>query len=106
MASSPEILLAAKDEVSLVCQKQDVGEKSLSPSQPTLSAVSASRDDDVGLPDSSEEMPLQRWNESKTNMFRYFATLYSFTVMGMNDAAIGVCSFAPAPMFLAPRGSH
>ena len=33
---------------------------------------------------------LQKWNESKTTMFRFFFTLYSFIIMGMNDGAFGV----------------
>ncbi|CAK7238956.1 MAG: hypothetical protein STHCBS139747_000377 [Sporothrix thermara] len=32
---------------------------------------------------------LQKWNESKTTMFRFFFTLYSFIIMGMNDGAFG-----------------
>ncbi|OAA59676.1 tRNA wybutosine-synthesizing protein [Niveomyces insectorum RCEF 264] len=35
------------------------------------------------------EAPLQRWNESRTNVFRFFVTLFSFVIMGMNDAAVG-----------------
>jgi hypothetical protein len=33
---------------------------------------------------------LERWNEPRINKYRYLATLYSFIIMGMNDAAIGV----------------
>ncbi|KIH95007.1 hypothetical protein SPBR_03669 [Sporothrix brasiliensis 5110] len=33
--------------------------------------------------------PLQRWNESRTTILRYCFTLYAFTVMGMNDGAVG-----------------
>lgn len=32
---------------------------------------------------------LQKWNEPRTNMIRFFSTLYSFILMGMNDGAIG-----------------
>lgn len=31
----------------------------------------------------------QRWNESPTNMFRYFSTIYNFILLGMSDAVIG-----------------
>ncbi|KAL1913722.1 hypothetical protein Sste5344_000686 [Sporothrix stenoceras] len=44
-------------------------------------------------PDSPASPPpeqRQRWNESKTTMFRFFLTLYSFTIMGMNDGAVGI----------------
>ncbi|KAF3800504.1 hypothetical protein GCG54_00003402, partial [Colletotrichum gloeosporioides] len=35
------------------------------------------------------ESPLERWNGTRTNAFRFCVTLLSFTIMGMNDAAIG-----------------
>lgn len=33
--------------------------------------------------------PLERWNHPRTNMFRTIACFWGFTIMGMNDAAIG-----------------
>lgn len=33
---------------------------------------------------------LEMWNHPKINIYRYFATLYCFIVMGMGDAAYGV----------------
>lgn len=33
---------------------------------------------------------LEKWNDPKINTYRYFATLFSFTIMGMNDGAYGV----------------
>lgn len=36
------------------------------------------------------EPELEKWNGTRTNAFRYVATLYSFIVMGMNDGAVGV----------------
>jgi hypothetical protein len=33
---------------------------------------------------------LEIWNRPRINMWRYFATLYTFIIMGMNDAAYGV----------------
>jgi len=32
---------------------------------------------------------LEKWNSTKTNVYRYFATLYSFIILGMSDAAYG-----------------
>lgn len=32
---------------------------------------------------------LERWNSSRTNMSRFFSTLFSFIVLGANDAAFG-----------------
>lgn len=39
---------------------------------------------------SSSSPALERWNEPQINMYRYFTALYSFIIMGMNDAATGV----------------
>lgn len=33
---------------------------------------------------------LERWNKPRINLYRYLAALYSFIIMGMNDAAYGV----------------
>ncbi|TVY16730.1 hypothetical protein LARI1_G004638 [Lachnellula arida] len=33
---------------------------------------------------------LEKWNRPRINIYRYLATLYSFVIMGMNDAAYGV----------------
>lgn len=33
---------------------------------------------------------LEIWNKPVINMYRYLATLYTFIIMGMNDAAYGV----------------
>ncbi|TVY47342.1 Bypass of stop codon protein [Lachnellula occidentalis] len=32
---------------------------------------------------------LEQWNRPRINIYRYLATLYSFVIMGMNDAAYG-----------------
>lgn len=44
----------------------------------------------AALPAAPRPEPLTRWNENKTTTFRFFITLYSFIIMGMNDGAIGV----------------
>lgn len=49
----------------------------------------AKEHDDVLTSDPDPDR-LERWNSSGTNIFRYFASLFSFIVMGMNDAAYGV----------------
>jgi fucose permease len=42
------------------------------------------------LPAPSTAVPvLQRWNNPRINMFRVFATFYSFIILGFNDAAYG-----------------
>jgi hypothetical protein len=33
---------------------------------------------------------IERWNNPKFNIYRTFATLFAFTIMGANDAAYGV----------------
>ncbi|KAK1832690.1 major facilitator superfamily domain-containing protein [Podospora conica] len=40
-------------------------------------------------PSPPAELKQQRWNESPTNMFRYFSTIYNFILLGMSDAVIG-----------------
>lgn len=54
--------------------------------------------------DSPDSSTLERWNESRINVYRYFATLYCFMLMGMNDAATGVSiphkTYRPPNMFL------
>jgi hypothetical protein len=43
-----------------------------------------------GLKSPVTEIELEIWNKPRINMWRYFATLYTFVIMGMNDAAYGV----------------
>jgi hypothetical protein len=47
--------------------------------------------DDVEVPVDAVEA-LQKWNEPRINMWRVFATYFSFFVFGMNDGAYGVSS--------------
>jgi hypothetical protein len=56
----------------------------------TVRSATENSMDQVDVSPSSPSPSLERWNESRTNMYRYFAALYSFIVMGMNDAASGV----------------
>lgn len=53
--------------------------------------VGFSKDVNSALPPPNNTVPaLQRWNHPKTNMWRVFATFYSFIILGANDAAYGV----------------
>jgi hypothetical protein len=53
-------------------------------------------------PQSAPHKELQRWNESKVNIFRFFATLFSFTLIGMTDAVVGVrCPPFPLRKYLS-----
>ncbi|TVY32747.1 Bypass of stop codon protein, partial [Lachnellula subtilissima] len=36
---------------------------------------------------------LEQWNKPRIDIYRYLATLYSFVIMGMNDAAYGLETF-------------
>jgi hypothetical protein len=36
---------------------------------------------------------LEQWNKTKVDVYRFLAALYSFIIMGMNDAAYGVRSW-------------
>jgi hypothetical protein len=53
----------------------------------------------------TETSALEIWNEPRINMYRYLATLFTFIVMGMNDAAYGVSpnfySWADAPTHIS-----
>ena len=42
----------------------------------------------------AETPELEVWNKPRINQYRYFATLITFIVMGMNDAAYGVSYFS------------
>lgn len=47
--------------------------------------------DGPGLPPPSTAVnSLQKWNSPRINMWRVFATFYSFIMLGLNDAAYGV----------------
>jgi len=37
----------------------------------------------------------ERWNSSRTNIFRFSMTVYSFIIMGMSDGALGVSPELP-----------
>jgi len=54
-----------------------------------LSSAIKDTNGQLDLSDSSQ-IPLERWNEPRVNKYRYFAALYGFVLMGMNDAASGV----------------
>ena len=36
-----------------------------------------------------ENISVERWNNPKINIYRYFSIIYTFVVLGMNDAAYG-----------------
>jgi hypothetical protein len=42
---------------------------------------------------STTVLVVERWNQSKLNIFRTLATLFAFMIMGANDAAYGVSSW-------------
>jgi len=65
-------------------------------------ATATCTDEESGTPPTPSQSVLQRWNESKENMFRFFCTLYCFIRMGMTDGAIGVRVFASAPWQTVP----
>lgn len=54
------------------------------------------------LASTTPESPLERWNGTRANAFRFCVTLLSFTIMGMNDAAIGVCLCQNSPIHHRP----
>lgn len=44
---------------------------------------------DVQREDHSPKPSLERWNEPRTNLYRFLVTNYSFIIMGMNDSCLG-----------------
>lgn len=74
-------------------------EKYLAYGQPDLSAAEPDRtrthdgddqdENSMAVDDTQAEKPLQKWNDSRINMLRFFVTLFSFIIMGMNDAVVG-----------------
>jgi len=52
--------------------------------------VAAARQGVSQDPDPDRAKELERWNEPRSNLFRFLVTLYSFIIMGMNDGAVGV----------------
>ena len=51
--------------------------------------------DDVAPPDTAVDV-LQKWNSPQINMWRVFATFFSFFILGMNDGSYGVSFVSPA----------
>lgn len=51
---------------------------------------------------------LERWNQSRTNVYRTFAAFWSFVVMGSNDAAYGaLIPYVRIPSsFQTPNNHH
>src|SRR5437667_4649847 len=46
--------------------------------------------DDRDPPSTATSSP-QRWNHPKRNLWRFLGANYSFTILGINDAAYGEC---------------
>ena len=65
-------------------------------SQTVVSAEDRSEVRDIEKPQDEPSLPsitvevLQEWNNPRINMYRVFATFYSFFIFGMNDGAYGV----------------
>lgn len=55
------------------------------------SSTHSSHDGDEGLPPPSTATPfIESWNNPRVNMWRFFATNFSFVILGANDAVYGV----------------
>lgn len=84
----------------------DVGPSSSHGSSPRRRPVDAGSD--VESPagnddDTRVSRIVEKWNEPRINMYRTFATFWSFVILGANDAATGVSGFI-APLF--PKQWH
>jgi hypothetical protein len=80
LSAAVEAMTSEKEEEQMVLHDAEKGSNVL----PTGANPSVGRDDAGG------PAPLEKWNEPRINMWRFFATLFSFIIMGMNDGAIGV----------------
>jgi hypothetical protein len=54
-------------------------------------AKALSQDTELSTNLDDDEPPRERWNESRINIFRTFATFWAFIVMGMNDGKFRRC---------------
>ena len=54
-------------------------------------ATSSHQPTDDGDPPSTATGPPQRWNHPKRNLQRFLGANYSFVILGLHDAAYGVC---------------
>ena len=69
-------------------EKQEIeNEGSMSPKE-------ASNHTNEQEPPLVENNSLEQWNYPKINIYRYLSAIFSFIIMGMNDAAPGVSSHA------------
>lgn len=68
---------------------QEASEKSPATPHAVQPALLTSGDEEAQMPLAGHE-PLQRWNGSKTNTFRFLSALFTFIIIGMNDGAVGV----------------
>jgi hypothetical protein len=73
---------------------QPVGPAALRDQGRTLGGKTSSNIDPVEfLPQPSTTVSVvERWNHPDVNIYRTFATLFAFMIMGANDAAYGVSS--------------
>ncbi|KKY25005.1 putative mfs transporter [Phaeomoniella chlamydospora] len=78
------------DEKSEPLQRCQNGRKSNTGDEETESPDRPSEQSNGTLPPPTTAVPiLQRWNNPRINMWRCFATFYSFIILGTNDSAYG-----------------
>jgi hypothetical protein len=63
--------------------------------QRTIRTADPENGEEEATPPSTAIDALQKWNYPRVNMWRVFATFWSFFVVGMNDGSYGVRSTAP-----------
>jgi hypothetical protein len=59
------------------------------PEKPTVTDTATDEETAAAGDAPPVDIKQQRWNESPTNIFRYFTTIYNFILLGMSDAVIG-----------------
>lgn len=90
-SSDPKLTLPHSSEISPAKDEEQLQEKQ-------VKKAVQDRDQDQGqdlvpveqgTPTETASAVMEKWNEPSVNRNRYFATIVSLTVMGMNDACIG-----------------
>lgn len=86
-----QTISSKRDDSTLGQRATSRDSKHTNPPKPASLRSDKSVDGLDGLPPPNTAVaePLESWNQSRTNMYRIFATFWSFVIMGLNDASYG-----------------
>lgn len=74
-------------------RNEELGQDSIAVSL-NIASQPIAEDTDEKIATNQDARGLEQWNKPRINIYRYLASLYTFVVMGMNDAAYGVSIFS------------